>query len=355
MRASAGVPLTSGLLIGIGETRAERIASLLALRELHGRHGHIQELIIQNFVPKPGTRMADVPAPPFEELLWTIAVARLLFGPEMNIQAPPNLNAGRLGRAHRRRHQRLGRRLAGDARPREPRVALAADRATWRGRPQRAGKMLIERLTVYPEYIRAPRALARRRPRDRGAAAGRRGRLRARRRLGTRATAHRGRRRRGTRAASFADAASSLRSTAHGAEQRLEESERRDAVLGARATTSSASPPRADELRREVCGDTVTYVVNRNINYTNLCTYKCAFCAFSKGKTDEDLRGAPYVLDLAEIARRAEEAWAPRRHRGVPAGRHPPGVHGPDLSRRAARRERGRARRCTCTPSRRWR
>jgi FO synthase len=65
----------------------------------------------------------------------------------------------------------------------------------------------------------------------------------------------------------------------------------------------------ANDLRRDQCGDTVTYVVNRNINYTNLCTYKCTFCAFSKGKTDEDLRGKPYVLDLAEVARRTEEAW----------------------------------------------
>ncbi|MEO8444862.1 MAG: 5-amino-6-(D-ribitylamino)uracil--L-tyrosine 4-hydroxyphenyl transferase CofH, partial [Gammaproteobacteria bacterium] len=65
----------------------------------------------------------------------------------------------------------------------------------------------------------------------------------------------------------------------------------------------------ANDLRQDTCGDTVTYVVNRNINYTNLCTYKCSFCAFSKGKTDEDLRGAPYVLDMAEVSRRTEEAW----------------------------------------------
>ncbi len=86
------VPFTSGILIGIGETRRERIESLLALRELHQRYGHIQEIIIQNFRAKPGTRMADAPEPGLDEHLWTIAVARLIFGPEMNIQAPPNLN-----------------------------------------------------------------------------------------------------------------------------------------------------------------------------------------------------------------------------------------------------------------------
>src|SRR5215469_11736072 len=87
----AQVPFTSGILIGIGETRAERIEALLALRDLHDRYGHIQEIIIQNFRAKPGTRMAQAAEPGSADHLWTIAVARILFGPEMNIQAPPNL------------------------------------------------------------------------------------------------------------------------------------------------------------------------------------------------------------------------------------------------------------------------
>ena len=82
----AGVPFTSGILIGIGETRAERIEALLALREAHRRHGHVQEIIVQNFRAKPGTRMAAAAEPSAEELVWTIAVARILFGSEMNIQ-----------------------------------------------------------------------------------------------------------------------------------------------------------------------------------------------------------------------------------------------------------------------------
>ncbi len=88
----AAVPFTSGILIGIGETRLERVQSLLALRDLHERYGHLQEIIIQNFRAKPGTRMAQAPEPDLDDHLWTIAVARLIFGPEMNIQAPPNLN-----------------------------------------------------------------------------------------------------------------------------------------------------------------------------------------------------------------------------------------------------------------------
>ena len=92
----AAVPFTTGLLVGIGETRTERIETLLAIRELHEEFGHIQELIIQNFRAKPGTRMARHPEPPLAELLWTIAAARLLFGASMSIQVPPNLSPGRL-------------------------------------------------------------------------------------------------------------------------------------------------------------------------------------------------------------------------------------------------------------------
>ena len=103
------IPYTSGILIGIGETREERIESLLALRDLHDAHGHIQEIIVQNFRAKPDTRMADAPDPPLEDLQWTIACARLIFGPDMAIQAPPNLTPGLLRRADPGRHQRLGR------------------------------------------------------------------------------------------------------------------------------------------------------------------------------------------------------------------------------------------------------
>ena len=88
-----GVPFTTGLLIGIGETRLERIDALLAIRRLHAAHGHIQEVIIQNFRAKPETPMRDAPDAASDELLWTVAVARLLLGPDMNIQVPPNLNS----------------------------------------------------------------------------------------------------------------------------------------------------------------------------------------------------------------------------------------------------------------------
>src|ERR1700722_1472755 len=96
LAGQARVPFTSGILIGIGETRTERIEALLALRDLHDRYGHIQEIIVQNFRAKPGTRMANAPEPTLEDHLWSIAIARLVFGPTMNIQAPPNLRLGAL-------------------------------------------------------------------------------------------------------------------------------------------------------------------------------------------------------------------------------------------------------------------
>src|SRR5207244_8210288 len=89
---AARVPFTTGILIGIGETRAERIEALLAIRELGERYGHLQEVIVQNFRAKPGTRMADAPEPSLEDLLWTVAVARVLLGPGWHVQAPPNLS-----------------------------------------------------------------------------------------------------------------------------------------------------------------------------------------------------------------------------------------------------------------------
>jgi FO synthase len=95
MVAEAGrlaIPFTTGILVGIGETRFDRIESLLVIKALHERYGHIQEVIVQNFQPKPGTRMAGHPALAMDEMLWTIAAARLVLGPEMNIQAPPNLS-----------------------------------------------------------------------------------------------------------------------------------------------------------------------------------------------------------------------------------------------------------------------
>ena len=143
----ARIPLTSGILIGIGETRRERMESLLALRDLHFRYGHLQEIIIQNFRAKPNTKMANAAEPDLDELLWTIAVARILFGPSMNIQAPPNLSPGVL-------RQILGAGINdwGGVSPLTP--DFVNPEAPWPHVDERAketaaaGKVLQERLTI---------------------------------------------------------------------------------------------------------------------------------------------------------------------------------------------------------------
>ena len=313
--AGAGkVAFTSGILIGIGETRRERIESLLALRDLNDRHGHLQELIIQNFRAKPGTRMADAAEPSVDELLWSIAVARLLFGPAMNIQAPPNLSPGALGRLVGAGINDWGgvSPLTPDhVNPEAPWPHLEAlARAT-----ADAGKVLTERLAIYPAYaLEAPRWL------DRRLAP-----------AVTRAIDSSGLARRDDWSPGALMAPPDDVPAAHGgASPHRRASPQGDIgrivarvgtrdglgkadivrLFAARGAEVAAVCDAADRLRAEVNGDAVSYVVNRNINYTNVCYFRCQFCAFSKGKLAENLRGRPYTLDLAEIARRSAEAWA---------------------------------------------
>ncbi|HUL18277.1 MAG TPA: 5-amino-6-(D-ribitylamino)uracil--L-tyrosine 4-hydroxyphenyl transferase CofH, partial [Steroidobacteraceae bacterium] len=313
--AAAGelaIPLTTGLLIGIGETRAERVESLLALRTLHSRHGHLQELIIQNFRAKPGTRMALAPEPSLEEQLWTLAVARLIFGAAMSLQAPPNLRPGELAPL-----LRAGANDWGGVSPVTPDhvnpeapwphlESLERDTAA-------AGRTLSERLALVPAYARAahrwvdatllPAVLRRTdasgRARTDGWYAG----------AGTavppRLHAALGAAR--TRAPQVAAGLARLLDRAQ-AGTGLAESEiaRLFTLEGAEF---QAVVRAADELRQVSVGEGVSYVVNRNINYTNICVYHCGFCAFSKGRSTRDLRGPAYRLDLEEIARRTREAW----------------------------------------------
>jgi 7,8-didemethyl-8-hydroxy-5-deazariboflavin synthase CofG subunit len=151
-RAGAlGIPFTTGILIGIGETHAERVDSLLAIRELHERHGHIQEVIIQNFRAKPTIPMRGWPEPGALDLLRTVAVARLLLGPSMNIQAPPNLSAegyDRLPAAGLNDWGGISPLTPDHINPERPWPGLAE----LRRRTEAAGHELRERLAVYPEY-----------------------------------------------------------------------------------------------------------------------------------------------------------------------------------------------------------
>ncbi len=301
----AAVPFTTGILIGIGETRRERLQSLLALRDLHERYGHIQEIIIQNFRAKPGTRMAKAPEPGLADHLWTIAAARLIFGSEMNIQAPPNLNPDGLAEmvaAGINDWGGVSPVTPDHVNPEAPWPALdRLARAT-----AASGKLLVERLALYPAYTRDPErwldpalrtpllqaidAEGFARPDDWIAGSG------------TEPPVDRRAHPRfaGDPLASVLDRAAAGETLAEADIVQL---------FAARGDAFAAVCEAADRLRQRVNGDTVSYVVTRNINYTNICYFRCQFCAFSKGKLSENLRGRPYNLDLPEIRRRVEEAW----------------------------------------------
>ena len=306
----AGIPFTTGLLVGIGDRRADRLDTLVAIAEAHGRHGHVQEVIVQNFLPKPGTAMHRWEPCPTDEFLWTIAAARLVLPGDVHLQAPPN--------------------LSDDLAP-----LLAAGIDDWGGvspvtadhvNPERAwpdlevlaaateaaGHTLAPRLTLYPEYATDPErwvaqpmrfpvleasdaeGLARDHPWCPGSEIAAPDVL----------AEGRSRRRPGWERGAVAEVLAGVDAGEEVGEDEIV------TLFSARGPELQAVAATADRLRAELVGDEVTYVVNRNINYTNVCTFKCRFCAFSKGPRSLNLRGDPYLLDLDEIADRVREAEA---------------------------------------------
>ena len=303
------IPFTTGILIGIGETRLERIEALLAIRELHERYGHIQEIIVQNFVPKQGTLMADAPAADAEELLWSIAAARVLFGSAMSIQAPPNLSPAPLALL-----VQAGINDWGGVSPLTP--DFVNPESPWpelehlRGQTEAAGKTLVQRLTVYPPYAKSPEiwldAGMRRAVLELsdGDALAREDAWRTGRSTDLPpgfATRHR--RQEGTRIGAL------LRDIADFGAEHLSAGQVA-ALFGARGGELREVCEAADGLRARVNGDAATYVVNRNINYTNICGYHCSFCAFSKGTRKREGAERGYLLDIREIVDRTLEAGA---------------------------------------------
>lgn len=306
------IPFSTGILVGIGETKRDILASLFAIKRLHAAHGHIQEVIVQNFLSKPSTRMAGEVNASRALLHWSACVARIVLGPQMNIQVPPNLSFSDYPDL-----LECGINDWGGVSPVTPDhvnpEAPWPQIATLKRATNEKGCHLEERLAVYPAYVRAAPAwqspkilkhlyklsdtegfaradtwhVGNVTPPPTGATDG------------------------GSKPFSRAFAASAavektLSKIAGG--HRLEENE----VTGlfvARGKDVDAIVQAADELRVNVSGQIVRYVVNRNINYTNVCTYSCKFCAFSKGKTHEALRGVPYNISREEIKRRVAEAW----------------------------------------------
>ena len=300
----ARVPFTTGILIGIGETRRERIEALLAIRGSHARHGHVQEVIVQNFKAKAGTRMANHPEPSLEDHLWTIAAARLVLGAEMTIQVPPNLHA-----------------------PDELAALLSAGANDWGGvspvtpdhvNPEApwphldvlakataaTGRVLIERLAIGPTFaLKADDWL------DPALA------VTVRKQIDARGLPIVENWRAGgeEEPPGLPQAGKTLASAAIANIVARAELGNRLSVADIETLFRADGPDvilvtnAADLLRLKAAGDGVSYVVNRNINYTNICLYKCSFCAFSKG-SNKDMRGPAYLIDEHEVAYRAAEA-----------------------------------------------
>ncbi len=302
------LPFTTGILIGIGETRRERIESLLAIREIDDRYGHIQEVIVQNFRAKAGTPMAAAAEPSLADHLWTIAMARLVFGPRISVQAPPNLRPGLLSRLLAAGLDDWGgvSPLTPDhVNPERPWPQLSTlERIT-----EQAGRSLVPRLALHPEYVREPERWihSAMRPAVLASSDGEG--------FGREAPWYAGSAEYPPPTFPAAGIAARRSPQLDGVLSRADAGEALGeedivALFAVRGGQVKAVCEAADRRRRERCGDEVGYVVNRNINYTNICTFKCRFCAFSKGSSKTSSRGAPYDLDLPEIARRTREAWA---------------------------------------------
>jgi FO synthase len=350
------VPFTTGILIGIGETLAERAESLFAIRKVARAYGGIQEVIVQNFRAKPDTKMRGVPDAELDDLAATIAVARLVLGPQARIQAPPNLVGGQYDLM-----LRAGIDDWGGVSPLTPDHVNPErpwpDIAELAARSAAAGFALRERLTVYPPYIRepwldprvarhvaaladpatglaaetaVPRGLPWQEP-DGGWAEAGSGRTDLHVTIDTTGRTH-------DRRDDFAEVYGDWQETAERLVQRgqgpaarpamaaaavarpgetaaaLRRAERDPAALSdaqALALLAADGPDLealagiADALRRDAVGDDVTYVVTRNINFTNVCYTGCRFCAFAQRRTDADA----YTLSLQQIGDRAAEAW----------------------------------------------
>ncbi|MGI5164998.1 bifunctional FO biosynthesis protein CofGH [Spirillospora sp. CA-253888] len=371
------VPFTTGILIGIGETVAERADAIFAIRRTMREYGAIQEVIVQNFRAKPDTKMMATPDADLEELAATIAVARLVLGPKARIQAPPNL----VGDEHALM-LRAGIDDWGGVSPLTPDHVnperpwphideLAATTAA-------SGFTLRERLTIYPEYVTrgepwldprlAGHVAALADPRtglaredavlegrpwqepDGGFAAFGRTDLHV--EIDT--TGRTGDRR---------DDFDEVYGDWDALKDRMNAPLRFDADIKAALASAEKDPAGlsddealallhadgpeldaltrlADDLRREAVGDEVTYVVTRNINFTNVCYTGCRFCAFAQRRTDADA----YTLSLEQVGDRVDEAWAAGATEiCMQGGIHPdlPGTAYFDLAREVKKRAPG--------------
>lgn len=371
------VPFTTGILIGIGETVAERADAIFEIRRTMREYGAIQEVIVQNFRAKPDTKMRDTPDAELDELAATIAVARLVLGPKARIQAPPNLVADQYALMLRAGIDDWGgvSPLTPDhvnpERP-WPQIDELAERTA------ASGFELRERLTIYPEYVKRgepwldPRLLghvaaladpATGLAREDAVLVGRpwqepdggfeaSGRTDLHTEIDT--TGRTGDRR---------DDFDEVYGDWDALKERMAAPQRFDAdvkdalaraerdpggltddealsLLHADGPELDALAKLADDLRKDAVGDDVTYVVTRNINFTNVCYTGCRFCAFAQRRTDADA----YTLSLEQVGDRVDEAWAAGATEiCMQGGIHPdlPGTAYFDLAREVKRRAPG--------------
>jgi len=312
------IPFTTGLLVGIGESREDRLDTLEAIAASHRRHGHVQEVIVQNFLPKAGTSMHRHPPCPTDEFLWTIAAARLVLPDDVHLQAPPNLSdeLGPLLGAGIDDWGGVSPVTADHVNPERAWPALGILRAA----TEAAGHVLAPRLTLYPRFALDPdtwldpalrfpvldasdaEGLGRDHPWTSGGETPPPELLRP-----PVAGSAPGRPAVVTLASTGGPVADVLEGVLAGG---TVDEDQIVTLFGARGPEVRAVAEVADQLRHDIVGDEVTFVANRNINYTNVCTFKCKFCAFSKGPLSLNLRGTPYLLELSEITDRVAEAEA---------------------------------------------
>ena len=293
------VPFTTGILIGIGETRLERLESLHKIAELHLTYNHIQEVIVQNFKAKPNTLMANASEPSFDELMWTIAMARLILPGDISLQVPPNLNSDYIKQLSQSGINDFG----GISPVTKDYVNPEAPWPEIEKLNQIASisnQSLEPRATLYPKYFTD---------------------------LDTFSTP-----RISSKLLQITDSQSLIRSDfwRSGISNKIPSYP--DAVFNSSICQTIKKVEKnpsieniqqlleisdndfkyvtdyANDVKSQIHGSDITFVINRNINYTNICSFKCNFCAFSKGRGHDDLRGKPYNISHEEIIRRTNEA-----------------------------------------------
>ena len=295
------VPFTTGILIGIGETRLERLESLHKIAELHLTYNHIQEVIVQNFKAKPKTLMANASEPSFDELIWTIAMARLLLPNDISLQVPPNLNSDNI--------KQLSQSGINDFGGISPVTKdYVNPEAPW-PEIEKLNKIisisnqcLKPRATLYPKYFNDLDSFST--PRI------------------------------SSKLLKITDSQSLIRSDFwrsgisnkipsypesvfnSNIRQSINNVEKKPSIENIQQLLETSDndfkyvADYANDIKSQMHGSDITFVVNRNINYTNICSFKCNFCAFSKGRGHDDLRGKPYNISHEEIIRRTNEAVA---------------------------------------------